>query len=107
MRKIFVVHFQSAHAVGFQPQHAFERVGRHGFVIIGDIVVRGTIEHAAAGIDQLDVLHLGRIGGTLKHHVLEQVRETAAALRLEAKSDFVVHSDGDDRSGGIWRDDDF
>ncbi len=69
--QIFVVHFQGAHAVGLQPEHAFESVGGDGFVIIGDVVVRGSVEHAAAGIDELDVLHLGRVGGALKHHVLE------------------------------------
>ena len=69
--QIFVVNFEGAHAVGFQPEHAFEGVGGDGFVIIGDVVVRGSVEHAAAGIDELDVLHLGRVGGALKHHVLE------------------------------------
>src|ERR1700747_3308314 len=67
--------------------------------------MRGAIERAAAGIDQLDVLHLGSIGGALEHHVLEKMREAAAALRLKAKADFVVDADGNDRSGGIRRDD--
>jgi hypothetical protein len=63
--------------------------------------VRGSIENAATGINELDVLHLGRVGGTLKHHVLEQMGETAAAPRLEAKSNFVVDADGNYRSGGV------
>ena len=29
--------------------------------------------------------------------------ETAAALRLEAKSNFVVDANGDDGGGGVWR----
>ena len=102
--QIFVVDFECAHAVGFQPEDAVERVGRHGFVVVGDVVVRGAVEQAAAGIDQLDVLHLGRVGGALKHHVLEEMGEAAAALRLEAKTDLVVDAEGDDRRGGIRRD---
>ena len=35
------------------------------------------------------------------------MREAAAALRLEAETNFVVHADGDYRSGGIRRDYDF
>ena len=69
--------------------------------------MRGAVERAAAGIDQLDVLHLGSIGGALEHHVLKKMREAAAALRLEAKANFVVDADGNDRSGGIRRDDYF
>src|SRR5260370_41678546 len=80
-------------------------VGGDGFEIVGDVVMRGAMECAAAGIDELDVLHLGGVGGTLKHHVLEEMRETAAALRLEAKANFVVDADGNDRSGGVGRDD--
>ena len=53
------------------------------------------------------MLHLGRVGGALEHHVLEEVREAAAALRLEAKADFIVDADGDDRRGGVGSDDDF
>ncbi len=45
--QILVVHFQGAHAVGFEPQHAFEGVGGHGFVVVGDVVVRRAIQNAA------------------------------------------------------------
>ena len=53
------------------------------------------------------MLHLRGVGGALEHHVLEEVREAAAALRLEAKADFIVDADGDDRRGGVGSDDDF
>ena len=102
--QIFVVHFQRAHAIGFEPQHAIEGVRGHRLVVVGDVVVRRAIEHAAGGIDQLDVHHFSGVLGALKHHVLEQVREAAAAARLEAKSDVVVDADGDDRSGAVRRD---
>ena len=45
--QILVVHFQGAHAVGLEPEHAFERVGRNGFVVVGDVVVRRAIQNAA------------------------------------------------------------
>ena len=83
--QIFVVYFQSAHAIGFEPKHAFERVGRDGFEIIGDVVVGGAVEHAAGRIDEADVFHLSGVFGTLKHHVLEKMGEAAASARFEAK----------------------
>src|SRR5580693_3866602 len=67
--------------------------------------MRRAIEQAAAGIDQLDVLHLRSVRGALKHHMLEQVGEAAAALRLKAKTNFVVDADGHHRRGCIRHDD--
>ncbi len=105
--KVFVVDFEGAHAIGFEPEDALEGVGGNGLEIVGDVVVRGTVEGAAAGIDELDVLHFGGVGGALEHHMLEEMREAATSLGLEAEADFVVDPDGDDRSGGVGRDDDF
>ena len=104
--EIFVVHFQGAHAVGFEPQQALEGVGRRGLVVVGDVVVRRAVEHAAGGIDELDVHHLAGVLRALKHHVLEQMREAAAPFGLEAEADVVVHADGDDGRGAVRRDDD-
>ena len=36
--QVFVVDFQSAHAVGLEPKHALEGIGWNGFVIICDSV---------------------------------------------------------------------
>ena len=41
--QIFIVHFQRTHSVGFEPEHALKRIGRHGFEIIGDVVIRGAV----------------------------------------------------------------
>ncbi len=68
--------------------------------------MRGTIQHAAGRVDELDVDHLVRVLGALKHHVLEEVRESAAPARLETKTDVVVHADRSDRGSAIGRDDD-
>src|SRR5262249_19110825 len=78
--QIFVVDLEGAHGVSFQPQNTLERVGGHSLVIVRHIVHGGAVQDAAARIDQLDVLHFGGILGALKHHVFEQVRESAAAL---------------------------
>ena len=101
--EIFVVHFQRAHAIGFEPQDAFQRVRRHGLEIIRDVVVRGAVEHAAGRIDQANVLHLPGVLRALEHHVLEKVREAAAAVRLEAKTNLVIDADGDEWRGTVGR----
>ena len=101
--QIFVVHLQGAHAVGLEPQHAFERVGRNGFVVVGDVVVRRAIQNAAGRIDQLDMHHLSGVFRALKHHVLEKVREAAAAARLQAKANVVIDAEGGHRRGAVRR----
>src|SRR6266404_3058135 len=101
--EILVVDLEGAHAVGFEPKNTLERVGGHRLEIIGDIVMRRAVERAAAGIDELDVLHLGSVGGALEHHVLEEMREAAAALRLETETNFIVDAYGDDGGSRVWR----
>ena len=103
--QIFVVHFERAHAVGFEPQDAFERIRGHRFVIIRDVIMRRAVQHAAGRIDQLDVHHLSGVGRALKHHVLEQMREAAAAARLDAKSDIVIDAHRGHRRRAVRRND--
>jgi len=55
----------------------------------------GTVEGAAAGIDELDVLHFRSMRRALEHHVLKKMREAAAALRFQAEAYFVVDADSD------------
>ena len=93
------------HAIRFEPQHAFQGVRGNGLVIIGHVVAGRAVQHAAARVDQLDVLHFGGICGTLEHHVFEQVCEAAAPLWFETEADFVVHAHGDDRRRGVRRND--
>ena len=103
--QILIIHFQGAHAVRFEPQHALQRIGRHGLVIIRHIIARRAVQQASAGIDQLDVLRLRGVSGALEHHVFEQMRKPAASPRFEPESDFVVHAHGDDGCDGVRRDD--
>jgi hypothetical protein len=104
--QIFVVNFEGAHAIGFEPEHAFQSIGRNGFKIIGDVVVGGAVEHSAGGIDQANVFHFSGVGRTLKHHVLKKVSETAAPEWFEAKTDLIVDTDGDNRGRAIRGNDD-
>ncbi len=59
--KIFVVNLERAHAIRFQPQNAFQRVRGNCLEIVSDVVHGRAVQDAATGIDQLDVLHFGRV----------------------------------------------
>src|ERR1700730_121681 len=101
--KIFVIDFQGAHAIGFEPKNALEGVGGHGLEVVGHVVMRGTVKRAATRIDELDMLHLGCVSRALEHHVLEEMGEAAPALRLKPETDFVVDAHGDNRGRCVWR----
>ena len=103
--QIFVVHLERAHAVGLEPQDALQRIRGHRLVIICDVVMRRAVQHAAGRIDQLDVHHLPGVGRALKHHVLEQVGETAAAARLDSKPDVVINAHRGHRRRAVRRND--
>ena len=49
------------------------------------------------------MFHFAGVGGTLKHHVLEEVGEAAAPSRLKAETDLIVDADGDDWGAPIGR----
>ena len=51
------------------------------------------------------MFHFSGVLGALKHHVLEEMREAAAAAGLEAKADLIIDADGDDGRGTVRRDD--
>ena len=101
--QVFFVHFERAHAGGFQPQHALQRVRGHRFVIVGHVVVRRTVQHATRRIDELDVHHLAGVLRTLEHHVLKQVGKAAAPARLQPESDVVVHAHRHHRRRAVRR----
>src|SRR5262249_13867242 len=91
---------------GLEPEHSLKRVGRDRLIVVRHIVMRGAVEHASRRIDQLDVHHLAGMFGALKHHVFEEVREAAAAARLQAKSNVVVDTHGHYRRYAVGRNDD-
>src|SRR5579875_92801 len=104
--EIFVVNFESTHAVGFEPEDAFEGVGGNNFEIVGEVVIRGAVQNAAGGVDEANVFHFPGVLGALKHHVLEEMGEATASARLEAKADLIIDAHGGDGRGMVGRNDD-
>ena len=61
----------------------------------------GTVQHTAVRLDFLEVHALWRIRRPLKHHVLEQVRESGASFLLEPRADVVDQVNGDHGDGRV------
>ena len=89
---------QAPHAVGLGPENRLEHVRRHDLEVVREVEPRRSVQEAAVGFDEADELHLAEILRALEHHVLEEVREPGAVLRLDAETDVEV--DGDDRRWG-------
>ena len=52
------------------------------------------------------MFHFAGVLGALEHHVLEKMREAAAAARFEAEADLIIDADRDYGRGMVGRDDD-
>ena len=75
------------HPVGFEPQDRVERGDGRRRDVVRVVVAGGSVEHAATALDDARERALGRHRRPFEHHVLEEVREAGAPLRLEAKAD--------------------
>ena len=95
---------QRAHAIRLEPHRELERVRRHHLEVVGVIEARRSVQRAAVLVDDADVLELADVLRALEHHVLEQVREPGAVLRLDAEPDAVHHLDDHDRRGVVLAD---
>jgi hypothetical protein len=95
-----------AQAVGLQEQRALQRRGREHLEVVGVVLVRRAVEHAAGALDVPEVRELLQALAALEHQVLEQVREPGAPLRLGAEAHVDVHGDADDGGGGVRDDED-
>ena len=84
---------EAAHPVGFGPERGLQRVGRHDFEVVRVVETGGAVQDSAGALDELDELHLAEVFRALEHHVLEEMREAGAPLRLDAEADAVVHGD--------------
>ena len=42
--QILIVHFERAHAISLKPKHALERIRRHGFEIIRNVVIGRAVQ---------------------------------------------------------------
>ena len=59
-------------------------------VVVGAVGAGRAVERAAVRGDELEVLALADVPAALEHHVLEEVREAAAAALLVARADVVA-----------------
>ena len=83
-----------------------ELVRGHRLEVVGAIEIRRAVDAgcAAAG-EQLEVRVALDVLRSLKHHVLEQVREARAAGRLVRRPDVIPDVDADERHTVIFRQD--
>jgi hypothetical protein len=89
--------------VRLQEQGPLERGGGQHLEVVGVVLVRRAVEHPARALDVPEVRELLQALAALEHEVLEQVRETGAALGLGAEPDVDVDGDPDDRGVRVRR----
>ena len=70
---------QEAHAIRLQPEHLLQLVGRHGFVVVGAVLVGGAVHVTARLVDDPHVFLITNVLGALEHHVLEEVGKARLA----------------------------
>ncbi len=81
VRQVLNVQFagQVGHAVAFQPQRQIQLVGRHRFVIVGAVEIRGAIDFRGTRRLQVAEMRLGaNVLRSLEHHVFKKMREAGA-----------------------------
>ena len=78
-------------------------MARHDLEVVGEVEAGRAVEDAAVRFDQADELVLAEVLRALEHHVLEQVREAGAVLRLDAEADVVVDADHGGRRRRVAR----
>ena len=105
--EVGLVDDQRGQAVGFDPERQRELVRRQRRVVDGHVGVGVGVERAAGALDQGEDVAAGEVGGFLEHHVLEEMGEAAAALRVVSAADVVEHVDGDGGRGGVFDQDYF
>jgi hypothetical protein len=102
--EVGLVHHEGAHPLGLHPDQALQVVGRHHLVVVGEVVVGGGVVEAAHVLGEaVDALRR-EVPGGLEHHVLEEMGEAGAALRIVLRPDAVPDLDGDVGGGPVGRD---
>jgi hypothetical protein len=97
--EVGLVNDQRAHALGLAPQHALEMIGRHGLVVVGEVVPGRCVVEAADVLGE-PVHRFGRhVRGRLEHDVFEEVGEARPARRIVFRADIVPDGHGD--AGGV------
>ena len=90
---------QRAHSIRFHPKPQFNLVARQERVVVRVIPFGEGVVHAAVGLDQARKQAARDVFRTLEHEMLEQMRETGAALLFMPGADAVGDRDGDDGNG--------
>jgi hypothetical protein len=81
---------QVTHAVRFEPKGKLELVARNRFVKVCPIVARSAVVVAGAcTLQKFEETLLRSVFGLLKHHVLEQMRESGSSLGFVHGTDVV------------------
>jgi hypothetical protein len=91
---------QPPHAVGFEPEHERERIGRSPLEIVGAVVVGGAVVARPGSLEPRIERGVRRVLRAHEHDVLEEVREARATLLLVAGPDMVPDVGGD-RGDGV------
>ncbi len=97
---------EALHPVGLGPERGLEGVRRNDLEVVGEVEAGRAVEDSAVRLHELDELHLAEVLGALEHHVLEEVGEAGAVLRLDAEADVEVDRDHGHRGGRVPREDD-
>ena len=93
---------ERAHAVRLEPEAEVEAIRREQVPVVRAVRLRGTVELAARALHVLKVLGFLHVGRALKHHVLEQVRETGAPRSLVSRAHIVPDIHCNDLGGVIF-----
>ena len=100
--KILFRNIQATHAVGFEPQHPFQIIAGEGFEKIGGVVGGFSVVESAHGFDDAGKFFSRNVRRTLKHQVLEEVRETGAAGQFVFGTYVIPDLEIDYRHGMIF-----
>ncbi len=104
--QILIIHFQRAHAIGFKPQNrdpARSTTQTRSNSSHRSASIRSALSPDRVIENLMCTIFPAFAEKPLKHHVLKQMRETAAAARLDAKSDVVVDADRGHRRRAVRR----
>jgi len=92
-----------SHPICLEPQRERQLVRRNCFVVVRPLEPGRSIESSTCSLNQLEMLIRAHVLGTLKQHMLEQMRKSGAAGLLICRPDVIPEVDRNDRRGVIFR----
>ena len=97
---------EGAHAVGFEEEGEVEGLGGQRLEVVRPVFGRRPVHRAARLGDETEVVSLADVLRALEHQVLEEMRESRLAGRLDPASDVVRHVDRHEGDSALRRHDD-